>query len=128
MEDVKTCPFCETAFRTEEIKEHISIVHFCGMKPQNVQGIMGDLLANPGLDHIVRHISSFLDAPNLAQCRLVCHAWKVMIDDHRQWLSFQLEHIQSTKKEFKNFDEPVEKCTTYFRKVSQMDTSGERIF
>lgn len=62
---------------------------------QNFSGIMTALLANPGLHLIVRHISSFLDAKSLAQCRLVCKAYKRLIETDRQWLIVQLEHIHS---------------------------------
>ena len=61
---------------------------------------MEELLTNPGLCHIVRNISSFLDPKSLAQCRVVCHSWKNSIDNDRQWLIFQLEHIHKQEKTF----------------------------
>ena len=59
-----------------------------------------DLIKNPGQCQIVRDISSFLDVKSLAQCRLVCHSWRDLIDNDRSWLIFQLEHIQSHEKTF----------------------------
>ena len=59
--------------------------------------IMEELLENEGLDFIVKNISSFLDAKSLAQCRLVCQSYRNLIDNDRQWLIFQLEHIQKQK-------------------------------
>ena len=63
---------------------------------------MEALLENPGLHNIVRNISSFLDPKSLAQCRVVCHSWKNLIDNDRQWLIFQLEHIHNQEKTFIN--------------------------
>ena len=75
-----------------------------GISKQNVEkkscGIMKDLLENQGLCHIVRNISSFLDPKSLAQCRLVSHSWKDLIDNDRKWLIFQLEHILNQEKIF----------------------------
>ena len=59
--------------------------------------IMEELLENEWLDFIVKIISSFLDAKSLAQCRLVCQSYRNLIDNDRQWLIFQLEHIQKQK-------------------------------
>ena len=56
---------------------------------------MEKILANQGLIHIVRNISSFLDPKSLAQCRLVNHSWKYSIDNDRQWFIFQLEHVHN---------------------------------
>ena len=61
---------------------------------------MEELLTNRGLCHIVRNISRFLDPKSLAQCRVVCHSWKNSIDNDRQWLIFQLEHIHNQEKTF----------------------------
>ena len=61
---------------------------------------MEKILTNPGLCHIVRNISSYLDPKSLAQCRVVCHSLKDLIDNDRQWLIFQLEHIHSKEKAF----------------------------
>ena len=61
---------------------------------------MEKIIKNPGLNGIVNHISSFLDVKSLAQCRLVCHSWRDLIDNDRPWLIFQLEHIQSQEKTF----------------------------
>ena len=61
---------------------------------------MNLLLSNVGLSHIAGHISSYLDAKSLGQCRLVSHAWKELVDNHRQWLVFQLEHINIKKNKF----------------------------
>jgi len=58
---------------------------------------MEKLFTNPGLCHIVRNISRFLDPKSLAQCRVVCQSLKDLIDNDRQWLIFQLEHIQKKK-------------------------------
>ena len=58
---------------------------------------MEDLIENPGLCHIVIHISNFLDAKSLAQCRLVSQSWRGLVE--RQWLSLQLEHIKDWKAE-----------------------------
>ena len=66
---------------------------------------MEKLLTNPGLCHIVRNISSFLDPKSLAQCRVVCHSLKDFIDNDRQWLIYQLEHIHKKKKTFIKKDE-----------------------
>ena len=66
---------------------------------------MEKLLTNPGLCHIVRNISSFLDPKSLAQCRVVCHSLKDLIDNDRQWLIFQLEHIHKQEKTFIDYDE-----------------------
>ena len=71
---------------------------------QNVQerscGIMEELLENQGLCHLVRHISSFLDPKSLGRCRVVCHSWRDSIDNDRQWLIYQLDHIQNKEKIF----------------------------
>ena len=61
---------------------------------------MEAFLTNQGLCHIVNHISSFLDPKSLAQCRKVCHSWRNLIDNDRQWLILQLEHIQKKNKMF----------------------------
>ena len=61
---------------------------------------MEEILANQGLCLIVKHISSFLDPKSLAQCRVVCHSWRNLIDNDRQWLLFQLEHIHKKEKIF----------------------------
>ena len=61
---------------------------------------MKELLANQGLYLIVNHISSFLDPRSLARCRLVCHSWRNLIDNDRQWWIFQLEHIHNREKQF----------------------------
>ena len=61
---------------------------------------MEKLLTNPGLCHIVRNISSYLDPKSLAKCRVVCHSWKNSIDNDRKWLIFQLEHIHNQGKTF----------------------------
>ena len=64
---------------------------------------MKEFLENPGLFHIVNHISSYLDRKSIAQCRLVCQSWKDSIDYDRSWLVFQLEHIQSQEKTFVDY-------------------------
>ena len=64
---------------------------------------MEELLANQGLCHIVENISSYLDPKSLAQCRVVCQSWKDSIDNDRQWLIFQLEHIHKQEKIFIDF-------------------------
>ena len=61
---------------------------------------MKEFIENPGYSQIVRNISSFLDVKSLAQCRLVCQAWKDLIDNDRPWLVFQLEHIHDQQKTF----------------------------
>ena len=61
---------------------------------------MEKLLANEGLTQIVRNISRFLDPKSLAQCRLTCHSWRNTIDNDRQWIIFQLEHINKKEKIF----------------------------
>ena len=58
------------------------------------------LLLNPGLSHIVSNISRFLDVKSMAQCRLVSQAWKDVIDNQREWLIFQLDYINRSKKNF----------------------------
>ena len=63
---------------------------------------MEKLLENQGLCHLVRHISSFLDPKSLGRCRVVCHSWKDSIDNDRQWLIYQLEHIQNKEKIFED--------------------------
>ena len=65
---------------------------------------MEKLLTNPGLCHVVRNISRFLDPKSLAQCRVVCHSLKDLIDNDRQWLIFQLEHIHKKDKTFIDYD------------------------
>ena len=62
--------------------------------------ILNELIQNPGLHNIVYHVSSFLDAKSLAQCRLVCHSWKDLIENDPPWLVFQLEHIHAQEKTF----------------------------
>ena len=61
---------------------------------------MEKILANEGLGQIVRNISRFLDPKSLAQCRLTCHSWRNTIDNDRQWIIFQLEHINKKEKIF----------------------------
>ena len=61
---------------------------------------MKELLENQGLCHLVRHISSFLDPKSLGRCRVVCHSWRESIDNDRQWLIYQLDHIQNKEKLF----------------------------
>ena len=78
--------------------------------------IMEEFLANPGLGHIVRNISSFLDPKSLAQCRVVCHSWKDVIDNDRQWLIFQLEHIHKQENIFiDHWAQPIFKWTLKVR-------------
>merc|ERR1711860_390280 len=77
-------------------------------------GIMEALLENPGLHNIVRNISSFLDSKSLAQCRVVCHSWRNLIDNDQQWLIYQLEKIHNQEKTFIDYgedDEPDVKTT-----------------
>ena len=69
---------------------------------------MDALLVNQGLNYIGKLISSHLNPKSLAQCRLVCKPWKDLIDNHRTWLSFQLDHIQNQDKSFID-DEKEEK-------------------
>jgi len=64
---------------------------------------MKELIENPGHCHIVRNISSFLDVKSLAQCRLVCHSWRDLIDNDRPWLVFQLQHIHGQEKRFVDY-------------------------
>ena len=64
---------------------------------------MEEILTNQGLCHIVENISSYLDPKSLAQCRVVCQSWKDSIDNDRQWLIFQLEHIHKQEKIFIDF-------------------------
>ena len=64
------------------------------------QRIMEELIENPGKCHIVRNMSSFLDAKSLGQCRLVSQSWKDLLDNDRSWLDFQLEHIHTLEKTF----------------------------
>ena len=64
---------------------------------------MKEIIQNPGLHHIVRNVSSFLDAKSLAQCRLVCHTWRDLIDNDRPWLLFQLRHLHSQEKTFVDY-------------------------
>ena len=64
---------------------------------------MEELIENPGLCHLVRNISSYLDLNSLAQCRLVSKSWSNLIDNDRQWLIYQLEHIHSQEKAFIDF-------------------------
>ena len=71
---------------------------------------MEEFLRNPGLCLIVKFISSNLDVKSLAKCRLVCKAWRNLIDNHRSWLSFQLEHIRNQEKSFID-DEKKEKSS-----------------
>ena len=72
---------------------------------------MEEFLTNPGLCHIVRNISSFLDPKSLAQCRRVCHSWKDLIDNDRPWLVFQLQHIHGKEKTFGAEGKPKVKDT-----------------
>ena len=67
---------------------------------ENGRSIMEEMLATTGLQHIIKHISGFLDAKSLASCRLVSQSWRDMIDNHRLWLIFQLEYIHGQKKRF----------------------------
>ena len=71
---------------------------------------MEEFLRNPGLCLIVKLISSNLNVKSLAQCRLVSKAWRNLIDNHRSWLSFQLEHIRNQEKSFID-DEKKEKSS-----------------
>ena len=59
---------------------------------------MEQFLASPGLCHIVKNISRNLDGKSLANCRLVSQSWKVLVDNERNWLIFQLEHITNKKR------------------------------
>ena len=65
---------------------------------------MEEFLENPGLCHIVKHISSYLDPKSLARCRAVSYSWKNLIDNGRLWLIFQLEHIHNQEKIFIDYD------------------------
>ena len=67
------------------------------------QSFMEAMIENPGHWHIVRKISSFLDAKSLSQCRLVCQSWRDLIDNDRPWLLFQLRHLHSQKKTFVDY-------------------------
>ena len=64
---------------------------------------MIEIIENPGLNHIVSHVSRFLDPKSLGQCRLVCHSWMDLIDNDRTWLTFQLEHINNQKTTFTDY-------------------------
>ena len=76
---------------------------------------MDTILDNPGLNHIVKLISSHLNPKSLAQCRLVCKSWRDLIDNHRTWMVFQLDHIKNKEKYF--FD--YEKEKTLKKKLSK---------
>ena len=58
------------------------------------------LVQNPGLKHIAELIFSFLEAKDLAQCRLVTNEWKCVIDAHKHWWILQLRSIKTTEKKF----------------------------
>ena len=73
-----------------------------------------EFIANPGLCHIVKNISSFLDLQSLAQCRLVSQTWRGLIDNDRPWQIFQLEFIHNQEKwkcKSKNKNKPKGKTT-----------------
>ena len=75
---------------------------------------MEEILSNQGLCLIVRNISSYLDPKSLARCREVCYSLKHLIDNDRQWLIFQLEHIHDQEKIFIDYivkDKPKVKST-----------------
>ena len=72
---------------------------------------MEKLLSNEGLSLIVNQLSRFLDLKSLSQCRLVCKSWRDLIDNDRQWLVFQLEHIHSLEKTFVAEEKPSVKTT-----------------
>ena len=79
---------------------------------------MEEIFTNKGLTLIVNNISRFLDPKSLAQCRLTCHSWRNTIDNDRQWLKFQLEHIHTQEKTFIDVlakDEPKVKNSIYKR-------------
>ena len=67
---------------------------------------MNVLLDNPGFNLIVDLISSHLNPKGLAQCRLVCKTWRDLIDNHRTWMVFQLDHIKNQEKYFYDEKEP----------------------
>ena len=67
---------------------------------RNEEEGMEELIVNPGKNLIGRHISSFLDARTLSDCRLVCFSWKKLIDNDKHWLILQLKHIIESEKTF----------------------------
>ena len=57
-----------------------------------------------------------MDPKSLAQCREVCHSWKDLIDNDRQWLIFQLEHIHKQENIFiDHWAQPIFKWTLKVR-------------
>jgi len=77
---------------------------------------MEEILANQGLNLIIRNISRFLDPKSLAQCRLTCHSWRNTIDNDRPWLKSQLEHIHNQEKTFTDLAKGTLKVTNSIHK------------
>ena len=48
---------------------------------------LDELVHNPGLGHIARHIFNFFDIKTLGKCRQVSRGWKSFIDNDKHWWS-----------------------------------------
>ena len=60
--------------------------------------------ANHGLNHLILDIFSYLNQNYLAKCRLVCKAFKDIIDTSKQWNKYKLRFCMENKLENKCID------------------------
>ena len=61
------------------------------------------LVQNPGLQHIAEVVFSFLEAKDLAKCRLVSRKWRDTIDPQRYWWILHLKPIKTTRMKFQEY-------------------------
>ena len=59
---------------------------------------------NPGLEHLADHIFQYLEAEDMANCRLVSTFWREYIDSHKHWWSLKLYHIGHQFQEKYSYD------------------------
>ena len=68
------------------------------------------LVQNPGLQHIAERVFSFLEAKDLAKCRLVSRKWRDTIDPLRYWWILHLKPIKTTRMKFQEYRDPAEEA------------------
>ena len=88
---------------------------------------MEQFLASPGLCHIVKNISRNFGVKDLAKCRLVSQAWKDIVDNDRNWLIFQLEHMNNKKRRVNGVKSTISRRCPGWQKVVEEFTTNQSL-
>ena len=63
------------------------------------QPYLQDLANNQGLSHLVNHIFGYLEAQDLAKCRLASRSLKNVVDNNKKWwIAFELWKLKEDVK------------------------------